>query len=97
MRVGGDFVYDPTPSSQSHDQSHDLLLIGGGVGINPLFSMLLHHMRLVERKERVGRVKLLYSARSAAELLFKVSRVRYFSVLSPPPSAHDCLSLHRIS
>ena len=82
VRVGGDFVYDPTPS-QSHDQSHDLLLIGGGVGINPLFSMLLHHMRLVERKERVGRVKLLYSARSAAELLFKVSRVRYFSIPLP--------------
>ena len=68
MRVGGDFIYDPTQS-----WSHDLLLIGGGVGINPLFSMLLHHTRLVEQGTLSGKVKLLYSARSTTELLFKVT------------------------
>lgn len=67
MRVGGDFVYDPTPS-----WSHDLILIGGGVGINPLLSMLLHHARLLELGKISGKVALLYSARSTSELLFKV-------------------------
>lgn len=67
VQVGGDFVYDPT-----HSKSHDMLLIGGGVGINPLISMLLHHVRLVEKGEATGRVKLLYSARDHAELFFKV-------------------------
>ena len=68
VRVGGDFIYDPAQS-----WSHDLLLIGGGVGINPLFSMLLHHTRLVEQGRLSGKVKLLYSARNTTELLFKVT------------------------
>ncbi|TKS88577.1 Oxidoreductase NAD-binding domain-containing protein 1 [Collichthys lucidus] len=38
MRVGGDFFFDPSPS----DPSVDLLLVAGGVGINPLYSILLH-------------------------------------------------------
>ena len=66
--MGGDFVYDPVPA-----HPHDLLLIGGGVGINPLLSMLLHYARLAELGKISGRVKLLYSARNTAELLFKVS------------------------
>lgn len=65
MRVGGDFIYD-------HPQSHDLLLIAGGVGINPLMAMLLHHTRLIERGKTQQRVKLLYSAKNITELLFKV-------------------------
>lgn len=60
-------MYDPTPS-----QSHDLILIGGGVGINPLRSMLLHHARLIELGNISGKVALLYSASSTSELLFKV-------------------------
>ena len=42
------------------------------MGINPLVSMLLHHTRLVEEGKATGRVKLLYSARTEDELLFKV-------------------------
>ena len=67
VQVGGDFIYHPTET-----RLHDLLLIGGGVGINPLISMCLHHVRLVELSRNTRRVKLLYSARNAAELLFKV-------------------------
>lgn len=75
VRVGGDFVYDPAPSESrdSRLQSCDLCLIAGGMGINPLMSILLHHTRLVELGQITGRVKLLYSARTVADLLFKVS------------------------
>ena len=68
VRVGGDFIYDPAPSG-----SHDLLLVAGGVGINPLISMLLHHTREVGEGRMSGtRVRLLYTARTVCELLFKV-------------------------
>ena len=71
VRVGGDFIYDPAPGS--HDSSHDLLLVAGGVGINPLVSMLLHHTREVGDGRLSGtRVKLLYTARTVCEVLFKV-------------------------
>ena len=75
VRVGGDFVYDPAHLDESHDstlKSRDLLLIAGGLGINPLFSMLLHHSRLVEKGQLSGRVCLHHSARTMDDLLFKV-------------------------
>lgn len=67
VKVGGDFIYSPASLP-----SCDLLLVGGGVGINPLLSMLQHHAQL--RKDG-GKKKttLLYSAKSLKELLFKVS------------------------
>ena len=80
IRVGGDFVYPPT----CYSELSDLLLIAGGVGINPLFSMLQHHTHLLHLSGQrsnasvlspKGRVQLLYSARSKDELIFKV-RVR---------------------
>ena len=68
IRVGGDFTYDPPSNSPA-----DILLIGGGVGINPLFSILQHHAYLqAPISERRGHAHLLYSARSREELLFKV-------------------------
>ena len=68
VRVGGDFIYDPAPSG-----SHGLLLVAGGVGINPLISMLLHHTREVGEGRLSGtRVRLLYTARTVCEVLFKV-------------------------
>ncbi|XP_064394503.1 oxidoreductase NAD-binding domain-containing protein 1-like isoform X2 [Halichondria panicea] len=70
IRVGGDFTYDPPSNSPA-----DILLIGGGVGINPLFAMLQHHTYLQQAMARTleqrGRAHLLYSARSREELLFK--------------------------
>ncbi|XP_024002532.1 oxidoreductase NAD-binding domain-containing protein 1 isoform X2 [Salvelinus sp. IW2-2015] len=74
MRVGGNFFFDPLPS----DPCVDLLLVAGGVGINPLYSILLHAADLlrqnpanVGRGYNIGSTHLCYSAKNAQELLFK--------------------------
>ncbi|XP_063042101.1 oxidoreductase NAD-binding domain-containing protein 1 [Engraulis encrasicolus] len=74
VRVGGDFYYDPAPG----DAPVDLLLVAGGVGINPLYSILLHAADLLRsshtpgnRLPSPGHTHLLYSAKSTQELLFK--------------------------
>ncbi|KAM8966642.1 oxidoreductase NAD-binding domain-containing protein 1 [Pelodytes ibericus] len=73
LRVGGEFYFDPQPS----DFPVDLLLIAGGVGINPLFSILLHVADLHETQKttgqgvQMGNVKLCYCAKNTSELLFK--------------------------
>ncbi|XP_023286863.1 oxidoreductase NAD-binding domain-containing protein 1 [Seriola lalandi dorsalis] len=76
MRVGGDFFFDPSPS----DPSVDLLLVAGGVGINPLYSILLHAVDLLHlnqssggRDYNIGSTHLCYSAKNSHELLFKSS------------------------
>ncbi|XP_036614456.1 oxidoreductase NAD-binding domain-containing protein 1 [Trichosurus vulpecula] len=75
LRVGGEFFFDPQPS----DSPVNLVLVAGGVGINPLNSILLHVADLYRHRERkgtgyeMGRVRLLYSARNTGELLFKKS------------------------
>ncbi|XP_029369568.1 oxidoreductase NAD-binding domain-containing protein 1 [Echeneis naucrates] len=76
MRVGGDFFFDPSPS----DPSVDLLLVAGGVGINPLYSILLHTVDLLHankasggRDYSIGSAHLCYSAKNSHELLFKNS------------------------
>ena len=70
-------MYAPT----CYSELSDLLLIAGGVGINPLFSMLQHHVHLLHSSgqrsnvsvlNHKGRVQLLYSAWSRDELIFKV-------------------------
>ncbi|CAL8397158.1 oxidoreductase NAD-binding domain-containing protein 1 isoform X1 [Gadus morhua] len=74
MRVGGNFFFDPRPT----DPPADLLLVAGGVGINPLYSVLLHAAHLARqhhasggRDYRMGSAHMLYSAKSVQELLFK--------------------------
>ncbi|KAI1902482.1 hypothetical protein AGOR_G00045220 [Albula goreensis] len=75
LRVGGDFFFDPAPSGGPVD----LLLVAGGVGINPLYSILLHaadlqrHLLAGGRGYEPGTVQLCYSAKSADDLLFKRS------------------------
>ncbi|KAM9838987.1 oxidoreductase NAD-binding domain-containing protein 1 [Aulostomus maculatus] len=76
MRVGGDFFFDPSVS----DPSVDLLLVAGGVGINPLYSILLHTADLLHlnhasggRDYNIGSAHLCYSAKNTQELLFKSS------------------------
>ncbi|XP_017281802.1 oxidoreductase NAD-binding domain-containing protein 1 isoform X2 [Kryptolebias marmoratus] len=76
MRVGGDFFFDPSPS----DPSVDLLLVAGGVGINPLYSILLHTTDLLHlnqasrgRDYNISSAHLCYSAKNTEELLFKSS------------------------
>ncbi|XP_049653920.1 oxidoreductase NAD-binding domain-containing protein 1 isoform X3 [Accipiter gentilis] len=77
LRVGGDFFFDPQPG----DSPVKLVLIAGGVGINPLFSILLHIVDLHEYQEgkgngyKMGTVKLYYSAKNTSELLFKSSQI----------------------
>ena len=75
MRVGGDFYFTPSPT----DAMLDLLLIAGGVGINPLFSIINHVTDLVQAEKgkgadyyKPGNVVLLYSAGEEDELMFKV-------------------------
>ncbi|KAL2079859.1 hypothetical protein ACEWY4_023652 [Coilia grayii] len=73
VRVGGDFFYDPAPD----DGPVDLLLVAGGVGINPLYSILLHAADLLRHSHTSGHTytpghtHLLYSAKNTQELLFK--------------------------
>uniref|UniRef100_A0A673SZV2 Oxidoreductase NAD-binding domain-containing protein 1 n=1 Tax=Suricata suricatta TaxID=37032 RepID=A0A673SZV2_SURSU len=73
VRVGGEFFFDPQPA----DASRNLVLIAGGVGINPLLSILRHTADLHRARAstgggcEVGTVKLFYSAKNTSELLFK--------------------------
>ena len=64
LRVGGDFYYDPS----KEEQKRTLVLIAGGVGINPIFSIVQHLSNLGSRVNTV----VLYSAASMKELIFKV-------------------------
>ena len=77
LRVGGDIYYDPSVS----EPLHDLLLIAGGIGINPLLSILYHVRDLITLKEKGNlegdklipqKVLLLYSAAKQEELICKV-------------------------
>nr|KAF6475536.1 oxidoreductase NAD binding domain containing 1 [Rousettus aegyptiacus] len=73
VRVGGEFFFDPEPS----DVSRNLVLIAGGVGINPLLSILRHSADLHRERANkgsgyeIGTIKLFYSAKNTSELLFK--------------------------
>ncbi|XP_051949211.1 oxidoreductase NAD-binding domain-containing protein 1-like [Xyrauchen texanus] len=71
VRVGGNFFFDPQPS----DPVVDLLLVAGGVGINPLYSILLHaadlHRHSHDHGYKPGQTHLCYSAKNTKELLFK--------------------------
>ncbi|TRY65711.1 hypothetical protein DNTS_005557 [Danionella cerebrum] len=71
LRVGGQFFFDPQPS----DPARDLLLVAGGVGINPLYSILLHTADLLGQTHTggytPGHTHLCYSAKNTTELLFK--------------------------
>jgi len=71
FRFGGDFYYDPTIDKPCDNRS--LMLIAGGVGINPLYSILQHATYLCETKSefKPSSVTLLYSAATVNELLFR--------------------------
>lgn len=74
LRVGGEFFFDPQPT----DAPRNLVLIAGGVGINPLLSILRHSADLHRDQAdkgssyEIGTIKLFYSAKNTSELLFKV-------------------------
>jgi len=68
FRFGGDFYYP----SNGLDDDHSLLLVAGGVGINPLYSIWLQaaHLARTEAGTSPTSVSLLYSAATTGELLF---------------------------
>ncbi|XP_045168038.2 oxidoreductase NAD-binding domain-containing protein 1-like isoform X2 [Mercenaria mercenaria] len=69
IRVGGDFSFDAAVHKDV-----DLLLVAGGVGINPLYSIINELADLNQgdnANKFTGRVILLYSARTVDELAFK--------------------------
>lgn len=73
LRAGGDLFLAPS----AEDLPRPLLLVAGGVGINPLISILRHmrHLRVESRRTGAGYepapIELLYSCRGRQELLFK--------------------------
>jgi len=68
FRFGGDFYY---PSS-GIDGEHSLLLVAGGVGINPLYSIwqAAAHLARTSSTTSPTSVSMLYSAASKKELIF---------------------------
>ena len=73
MRVGGNFFFDPEPGVPSPD----LLLVAGGVGINPLYSILQHVGDITSDPQHKKKKKttLLFSAKNQDELLYKVQKL----------------------
>jgi len=69
VRFGGDFYYP----QEDLTEPHSLVLIGGGVGINPLYSILRHSAELMSSATTPApsQVSLLYSASTADELIFR--------------------------
>ena len=77
FKIGGEFHYPNKliEATDGYECEHDVLLIAGGVGINPLASIFFHlHEHEVDKKnlnEHNGRsVHLLYSSRTKEELIF---------------------------
>lgn len=70
IRVGGDFFLDTNDHSMA---GKNILLVGGGVGINPLLSIIT---QLQDYRKSVGsnilKSCLMFSAKTKAELFFMV-------------------------
>ena len=83
LQVGGDFYY----YAEKSEQKPDLLLIAGGVGVNPLISTMRYAEDLNEgsggHSEHFGKLMLLYSARTKEELIFHVSVIPYHVSVIP--------------
>jgi ferredoxin-NADP reductase len=58
--VGGYFVWEP-------DDTHPVLLVGGGSGVVPLMAMLRHHQAVDHQSD----MHLVYSARTPEDLLYR--------------------------
>lgn len=79
-RVGDTFwISRPSGDFYFHDGSGDsLVLIAGGIGINPLMSMV----RYLDDAKQPVRMTLIYSAKSPSELLF-ATELRAISARNP--------------
>jgi ferredoxin-NADP reductase len=67
--IGGYFVWDVT-------QPGPLFLVAGGSGIVPLMAMLRHHARAPESTRTQAPAKLLYSARSWDDVIYRAELER---------------------
>jgi len=67
LRFGGEFFYDP----ESDLENHSICLIAGGVGANPLVSILLETLHFDAQKGLKRCIVLLQSAKREEELLFE--------------------------
>jgi len=110
IKVGGNFFFDPAElaaTTPGNDPS-SILLIAGGVGINPLVSILRELKAHLESSGHgnFGRCLLLYSAAHEEELLFKKDiddlvaatdgiDVRYFVTQEKAPDAGSSAILRR--
>jgi ferredoxin-NADP reductase len=102
VRTGGKFTLDPIVCTDSsgrvsiRDAVRRIVFVAGGVGINPLYSMLLELAAISESRESLTtppfpQIYFAFSAREEAELLFE----RQLRWLAGPSSAlHGCLHLH---
>jgi len=67
IRVGGNFTYEV---SKQPSHGNRLLFIAGGVGINPLYSMMQQWCIDVTKRDDASRAVLLYSAATMQDFLF---------------------------
>lgn len=80
FRVGGEFHYPnktiEAALKNNDDSSHDILLVAGGVGINPLASIFFHISEIEKERQKknqksICRVNMLYSSKTKQELIFR--------------------------
>lgn len=85
LRAGGDFYFDPKPE----EGGVNVLLVAGGVGINPMYSMVSHmaDLNAGARRRYPGKMVLLYSAKTFTELIFK-NHIEEISSNNPNILAH---------
>ena len=85
MRCGGDFYYDFNPV----DKRKHFLLVAGGVGINPICSIIRDLAEnIAQSQSNEHQVVLLYSGKTKKDLLFKVRRNK---------SKKSCTVLHQMT
>jgi len=75
IQIGGKFYFDPVDDGLP---PRDLMLVAGGVGINPLLSVM-RHMRDVSSEYRPRTVLLAFSAASLEDLIFREEILRLMS------------------
>lgn len=69
LKAGGQFCWDPARDGPATEH---LLLVAGGIGINPLYSIVQAALAAApEVTQQLRRVSLLYSAASPSELAFR--------------------------